>query len=73
MAVKENYQRKGIAKQLFETLVSEFHTKGIKQFRIVVGSSLFKAKKFYQKMGCVKIAEFELHKGEKSEIYVFRR
>ena len=46
---------------------------GINEFRIVAISKLFKAKRFYQKMGCIKIGEFELHKGEKSEIYVFRR
>jgi len=73
IAVKEDYQRKGVAQHLFKALVNEFHKKGIKEFRIVVGSKLFKAKKFYQKMGCVKLGEFELHKGEKSEIYVFRR
>ena len=73
IAVKEDYQRKGVAKQLFKALVNEFHKMGINEFRIVVGSSLFKAKNFYQKMGCIKVGEFELHKGEKSEIYVFRR
>lgn len=73
IAVKEDYQRKGIAKQLFEALVNEFHKKRIKEFRIVVGSNLFKAKKFYQKMGCIKLGEFELHEGKKSEIYVFKR
>jgi len=72
IAVKEDYQRKGVAQQLFKALAKEFYKKGINEFKIVVGDSLLNAKKFYRKMGCIKVGEFELHKGERSEIYIFK-
>ena len=72
IAVEKNYQGRGTSKLLFETLIEKFHRMGVNEFRVVVGSVLTRAKRFYQKMGCVKVGEFELHKGEKSGIYVFK-
>lgn len=72
IAVEEDYQRKGVAQQLFKALAKEFYKNGIIEFKIVVGDSLLNAKKFYRKMGCIKVGEFELHRGETSEIYIFK-
>ena len=72
IAVKEDYQRKGVAQQVFKALAKEFYKNGINEFKIVVGDSLLGAKKFYRKMGCIKVGEFELHRGERSEIYIFK-
>ena len=72
IAVKEDYQRKGVAQQLFKALAKEFYKNGINEFKIVVGDNLVNAKKFYRKMGCIKVGEFELHRGEISEIYIFK-
>jgi len=72
IAVKEDYQRKEVAQQLFKALTIEFYKNGINEFKIVVGDSLLNAKKFYKKMGCIKVEEFELHRGEISEIYIFK-
>ncbi|WP_297888154.1 GNAT family N-acetyltransferase [Sulfurihydrogenibium sp.] len=71
IVVDKNFQGKGISSLLFNTLVEEFKKRKIYSFKIVVGSNLTKAIRFYEKMGCKKIAEIEIHKGEKSYIYVY--
>ena len=43
---------------------------GVDKFKIVVGEKLKEAQNFYEKMGAKKVKEFELHKGEKSFIYI---
>lgn len=72
MAVAENFQGKGIAKQLFEKLVNEFHDRNINEFKIIAGNQLDEANKFYQKIGCKKIGEIEVHKGNFSSVYTFK-
>jgi GNAT superfamily N-acetyltransferase len=71
IVVEKNYQGKGISQKLFERLVEEFSKKGINQFKVVVGSNLIPACKFYEKMGGVLQQEIEIHKGEKSRVYVW--
>ncbi len=60
-----------LGKTLFYALADEFNKEEIDKFKITVGDNLFYANKFYQKMGCIKVAEIEVHKGDKSNIYVF--
>lgn len=71
IAVSENYQGKGAGKRLFNELAKEFHSRGVNKFKITVGSELLKARSFYKKIGCRKMGEIEVHKGYKSENYVF--
>ena len=61
---------KGIAQKLYTRLVEDFRDKGIERFRIVVGSELAPAHKFYAKMGAEVASEMELHSGETSKVYV---
>ena len=70
IAVEKDYRGKGIASLLYNELVKFFKENNIKEFKIIVGEKLKGAQKFYEKMGAKKIAEFELHKGEKSYIYL---
>ena len=72
IAVDPNFRGKGIAKQLYEELINFFRQRGVSEFKIVVGEKLIDAQRFYEKMGAKKVSEFELHKGEKSFIYVQR-
>jgi len=72
MAVREGFQGKGVANQLFEKLCIEFQNKGINEFKIIAGNKLLKANRFYLKMGCVKVCEIEVHKGERSGVYTFK-
>lgn len=71
IALTKDVLRKGLGKTLFYALADEFNKEEIYKFKITVGDNLFYANKFYQKMGCIKVAEIEVHKGEKSNIYVF--
>lgn len=70
IAVKKNHQGKGVSKRLFERLVNDFYRVGINEFKIIVGSNLTQAIKFYRKMKCKNVGEIEVHKGERSELYV---
>lgn len=72
MAVADGFQGKGIAKQLFEKFIAEFHNKSMNGFKIIAGNELVKANKFYRKMGCEKISEIEIHNGDTSTVYTFK-
>ena len=72
IAVDSNFRGKGIAKRLYEELINFFRQKRASEFKIVVGEKLIDAQRFYEKMGAKKVSEFELHKGEKSFVYVQR-
>lgn len=69
--VERNYQGKGISRKLFDSLIKEFKNRGIDQFKVVVGLNLKQACRFYEKMGGFLHSEIEVHKGEKSRIYVW--
>ncbi len=71
IVVGEKYRGKGIAQKLFKKAEEEFRSRDIKQFKVVVGSKLVAACKFYEKMGGVFSADVEVHKGEKSRVYTW--
>lgn len=70
IAVKQELRGKGIAKILYKSLVDFFKEKNANIFKIMVGSNLTEANKFYEKMGAKKILEVEIHKGSKSYLYL---
>ncbi|HPO61064.1 MAG TPA: GNAT family N-acetyltransferase [Exilispira sp.] len=70
IVVDSNYQGKNISRLLFEALLYECDKRNIKSFKVVVGDNLARAKRFYEKMGGKKVNHIEVHKGEKSLIYV---
>lgn len=70
IAVKQELRGKGIAKILYKSLVDFFKEKNANIFKIMVGSNLAEANKFYEKMGAKKILEVEIHKGSKSYLYL---
>lgn len=72
IVVDKNYRNKGEAQKLFEELVKEFRKHNIKQFKVVVGSNLKAACNFYEKMNGILHSEIEVHKGEKSKVYVWQ-
>jgi ribosomal protein S18 acetylase RimI-like enzyme len=71
IAVEEDLRGRGVSALLFEGLVKRFKDKRVKEFKIVVGSELEGAVKFYTKMGCKKKTGIEVHKGQSSEVMVF--
>lgn len=70
IAVEPSARSSGAAARLYATLVTHFRAQGQSAFRIVVGEALEAAHRFYRKMGAEPIATTELHKGERSTIYV---
>lgn len=72
IVVEEAYRGEGISQRLFNKLVEEFEKYDIDRFKVVVGSNLLPACKFYEKMGGIFHSEIEVHKGEKSRVYVWR-
>jgi ribosomal protein S18 acetylase RimI-like enzyme len=71
IAVLQEYQGKGIAKKLFMELVDEFNAKNISEFKITTGEQLLGAHKFYEKLGAEKVAEIEVHQGQKTFVYIY--
>lgn len=70
IVVDTNYRGKGIASMLYRELIKFFKERNVKEFKIIVGAELKEAQKFYEKMGAKKVGEFELHKGNKSYVYI---
>jgi ribosomal protein S18 acetylase RimI-like enzyme len=67
IAVNEEYRGQGISAQLFEQLCKSFSSKGITEFKIVVGVELLPARKFYSKIGCVEVSSVQVHQGLESK------
>jgi len=70
IGVDASFRRAGHAESLYQRLCEHFRNSGVAQFKIVVGSSLEPAHRFYRRMGAVSAARVEVHKGEASTVYV---
>lgn len=70
IAVDTAYRGKGHAEQLYRDLQRHFRNRGEPGFRIVVGAALVTAHRFYQRMGARAVAQIEVHRGERSVLYV---
>ena len=71
IVVSEKYRGKGLSEELFKGLVSEFKEKNISKFKVVVGSRLPAANKFYLKMGGISYGEIKVHSDEASKVYIW--
>lgn len=70
IAVAQGVRGTGIAELLYKRLEQYFREHGADAFRIVVGSTLSPAHRFYTKMGAIHVGEIEVHAGEHSLVYV---
>lgn len=70
IAVIPEYRGKGISDKLYKELLCYFSALGIDKMKIIVGSQLLSAQQFYEKMGAEEVSEIEVHKGEKSKVYI---
>ena len=66
IVVDRAYQGKGVAQSLYEHLKQFYKSKRVREFKIIVGSTLTPAICFYQKMGATKLTEIEVHEGYRS-------
>lgn len=72
IAVKKDFQGQGIAKKMFEVFILEMETRKTKVFKVLVGEKLKPAISFYEKSGFELLKETEIHKGQKSRIYIYK-
>lgn len=72
IVVCEEFRGKGISHQLYKQQLLYFKERGIRDFKVVVGMTLSAAVRFYEKMGALKTAETEVHKGYGSWVMIQR-
>lgn len=71
IAVKKDYQKRGIGKNLFQKTVEEFRKRKIKKFKISVYDKL-PANGFYKKISCKFLSSFNFL-GEKMNYYSYEK
>lgn len=72
IAVLKKYQGTGVAQILFKEFSKKLCDMGIEEFKITTGKSLAGAQRFYEKLGAEKAGEVEVHKGQKTLVYIYR-
>lgn len=68
IAVAPEARGSGVAERLFRSLERELSARGIERFKVIVGSNLIPAQRFYTKMGCTEIARIRIHGGAESVV-----
>lgn len=72
IVVGDKFRGKGIGEILFKSLAAEFRERGVSEFKVVVGSKLPAANRFYLKMGGHPYADIKVHNNEVSRIYLWK-
>ena len=72
IAVLKEYQGTGVAQLLFQEFAKNLYAIGIDRFKITTGESLVAAQRFYEKLGAEKAGEVEVHKGQKTIVYIYK-
>lgn len=70
IAVAPDARQSGHARWLYRQLEEHFRKRGVAAFRIVVGEPLETAHRFYRSMGAEPADTIEVHRGERSIVYV---
>ncbi|MDQ3058654.1 MAG: GNAT family N-acetyltransferase [Pseudomonadota bacterium] len=70
IAVAPEFRGQRHAENLYQALCEHFLQCGMPAFKIVVGSALAPAHRFYRRMGAQPAAEVEVHQGSASTVYV---
>lgn len=72
IAILKQYQGKGVAQLLFHTFAKKLYAAGYDEFKITTGEKLVGAQRFYEKLGAERAGEIEVHKGQKTIIYIYK-
>lgn len=72
VAVKKEFQGKGVANELFKLFVSKMKERNIKVFKVLVGEKLKPAIAFYEKNNFEFLKNISIHSKEKSRIYIYK-
>lgn len=71
IAVDPHYQGNNIGELLFTSFNRYMKKLGVHHYKIIVGSKLTQAQKYYSRMGCKMFGKIEVHKNELSYIYTY--
>jgi len=72
IAIDEQYQHRGIGRNLFKYFVKQFVNELHPGFHITVGATLTNACTFYERMGCTPLVKRTIHEGEQSIVYGYK-
>ena len=67
----KEFHGQGIAQKIFEQFVLEIKKREIKQFKVIVGESLPRAIKFYEKIGFEFCSTISIHQNQPSRVYIY--
>ena len=70
IAVDSTIQKSGIGSQLLMALENEIKKMGIKEYKVIAGSTLVSANQFYLKNGFTCVKQIAIHGNELSNVYV---
>jgi GNAT superfamily N-acetyltransferase len=70
IAVDPSARGQGVSERLYQALGDYCREHGTPAFKIVVGEGLEPAHRFYQRMGARVVGDIEVHRGERSLVYV---
>ena len=71
IAVDKAHQGTGLAQELFSQFADNMGEHGVSTFKITTGESLRAAQRFYEKLGAKKAGSIEVHKGQKTYVYLY--
>lgn len=71
IAVKKEFQRREIAKKMFEIFVEEMKKRNVREFKAVAGEELVSAIMMYEKLGFRFQKQIAIHGASPSRIYVY--
>lgn len=69
ICILENHQNKGVGSMLFDSVIDEAVSRGIKMFKIVVGKDL-RSNSFFISKKCNLVKEFNFHHDNLSNLYI---
>lgn len=72
IVVSSTTRQAGIGTRLLSAFETDLQRKGIEQYKVVAGSKLIGANRFYIKNGFEKVAQVKIHGEEESNVYVKR-
>jgi len=70
IAVDSTIQKSGIGSQLLMALENEIRKMGIREYKVIAGSTLVSANQFYLKNGFTRVLQITIHGNELSNVYV---
>ena len=70
IVVNSGIRGSDVATQLMGALKSAFFARNVLTFKIVVSAENMRARRYYEKMGGVPVAEIQVHQGEVSYVYI---